>query len=69
MGLPKVLLFHSFIVGSSYLVFDVILQEMLPKHIHMRVAESILFAGKAVRVLRNPSAGFQFQDQQITKGS
>ncbi|XP_044491794.1 gamma-tubulin complex component 4-like [Mangifera indica] len=43
--------------------------EMLPKHIHMRVAESILFAGKAVRVLRNPSAGFQFQDQQITKGS
>lgn len=42
---------------------------MLPEHIHMRVAESILFAGKAVRVLRNPSAAFRFQDQQITRGS
>lgn len=39
----------------------------------MRVAESILFAGKAIRVLRNPSPAFQFQDalcnQQIRKGS
>ena len=39
----------------------------------MRVAESILFAGKAIRVLRNPSPAFQFQDalynQQIKKGS
>lgn len=32
--------------------------DMLPEYIHMRVAESILFAGKAVRVLRNPSPGF-----------
>ncbi|XVE73341.1 hypothetical protein DITRI_Ditri11bG0109900 [Diplodiscus trichospermus] len=47
--------------------------DMLPEHIHMRVAESILFAGKAIRVLRNPSPAFQFQDalynQQLKKGS
>ncbi|GAB4829907.1 Gamma-tubulin complex component 4 [Ancistrocladus abbreviatus] len=35
---------------------------MLPEYVHMRVAESILFAGKAVRVLRNPCPGFQSQD-------
>ena len=35
-----------------------LMQDMLPEYIHMRVAESILFAGKAVRVLRNPSPGF-----------
>ncbi|XP_034691369.1 gamma-tubulin complex component 4 [Vitis riparia] len=47
--------------------------DMLPDYIHMRVAESILFAGKAIRVLRNPSSAFRFQDtlnhQQIPKGS
>ncbi|XP_022757962.1 gamma-tubulin complex component 4 isoform X2 [Durio zibethinus] len=47
--------------------------DMLPEYIHMRVAESILFAGKAIRVLRNPSPAFQFQDavynQQTKKGS
>ncbi|KAL2945352.1 Gamma-tubulin complex component 4 [Bienertia sinuspersici] len=32
--------------------------DMLPEYIQMRVAESILFAGKAIRVLRNPSPGF-----------
>ena len=46
---------------------------MLPEYIHMRVAESILFAGKAIRVLRNPSHVFRFQDagyyQQMPKGS
>lgn len=42
---------------------------MLPEYIHMRVAESILFSGKAVRVLRNPSAAFRFQDQQMTGSS
>lgn len=31
---------------------------MLPEYIPMRVGESILFAGKAVRVLRNPSPSF-----------
>ncbi|XAR58424.1 hypothetical protein NMG60_11013809 [Bertholletia excelsa] len=36
--------------------------DMLPEYITMRVAESILFAGKAVRILRNPSPTFQFQD-------
>ncbi|KAJ6680150.1 GAMMA TUBULIN COMPLEX PROTEIN [Salix purpurea] len=45
--------------------------DMLPDYIHMRVAESILFAGKAIRVLRNPSPAFQFKDtvynQQIPK--
>ncbi|OWM80109.1 hypothetical protein CDL15_Pgr010087 [Punica granatum] len=47
--------------------------DMLPEYIHMRVAESVLFAGKAVRVLRNPSTAFRFQDsishQQMPKGS
>jgi len=38
------------------------MQDMLPEYIHMRVAESVLFAGKAVRVLRNPSPGFFTQD-------
>ncbi|OMO81948.1 Spc97/Spc98 [Corchorus olitorius] len=46
--------------------------DMLPEYIHMRVAESILFAGKAIRVLRNPSPAFQFQDalgnQRKTQG-
>lgn len=49
--------------------FALILQDMLPEHINMRIAESILFAGKAVRVLRNPSSAFRFQDQQITRSS
>lgn len=46
---------------------------MLPEYIHMRVAESVLFAGKAIRVLRNPSPAFQFKDplhnQQIPRGA
>ncbi|RZC22975.1 Gamma-tubulin complex component 4-like isoform D [Glycine soja] len=36
--------------------------DMLPEYIPMRVAESILFAGKAVQVLRNPSPSFQSGD-------
>nr|CAB3460271.1 unnamed protein product [Digitaria exilis] len=36
--------------------------DMLPEYIHMRVAESILFAGKAIRVLRNPSPGATLQE-------
>ncbi|KAF5931360.1 hypothetical protein HYC85_032233 [Camellia sinensis] len=51
--------------------------DMLPEYIPMRVAESVLFAGKAVRVLRNPSPAFRFQDacvpstetKRITKNS
>ncbi|KAK1284934.1 hypothetical protein QJS10_CPB20g01980 [Acorus calamus] len=35
---------------------------MLPEYIHMHVAESILFAGKAIRVLRNPGPAFKSQD-------
>lgn len=39
----------------------------------MRVAESILFAGKAVRVLRNPTTNFRLQEsfmcQLVLKGS
>lgn len=46
---------------------------MLPEYIPMHVAESILFAGKAVRVLRNPSPAIRFQDapshQQMSRGS
>ncbi|KAF3436460.1 hypothetical protein FNV43_RR23552 [Rhamnella rubrinervis] len=55
-----------------HLGFHIVL-DMLPEYIHMRVAESILFAGKAIRVLRNPSHAFWFQDaahhQQIPKGN
>lgn len=40
---------------------------MLPEYIHMCVAESVLFAGKAVRVLRNPSPAFQYQDLACTQ--
>ncbi|KAJ8749569.1 hypothetical protein K2173_026218 [Erythroxylum novogranatense] len=36
--------------------------DMLPEYVHMRVAESILFAGKAIRVLRNPSPAFWVKD-------
>eukprot|EP01018_Ginkgo_biloba_P006220 Gb_14684 [translate_table: standard] len=36
--------------------------DMLPDYIQMRVAESILFVGKAVRVLRNPSPSFRSQE-------
>ncbi|KAK4430876.1 Gamma-tubulin complex component 4 [Sesamum alatum] len=47
--------------------------DMLPEYIPMHIAESILFAGKAIRVLRKPSHGIQFQaapsHQQIQKGS
>ncbi|AQK84396.1 Gamma-tubulin complex component 4 [Zea mays] len=43
---------------------------MLPEYIHMRIAESILFAGKAIRVLRNPSPSATLQDPVIrTVGS
>ncbi|VAH14667.1 unnamed protein product [Triticum turgidum subsp. durum] len=47
--------------------------DMLPDYIHMRVAESILFAGKAIRVLRNPSPGATLLEptnqSQTLKGS
>lgn len=35
---------------------------MLPEYILEHVAESILFAGKAIRVLRNPSSTFRSVD-------
>ncbi|KAI4319395.1 hypothetical protein MLD38_032995 [Melastoma candidum] len=34
--------------------------DMLPQYIHMHVAESVLFAGKAIRVLRNPNTASRF---------
>lgn len=34
---------------------------MLPEYISLEVAESILFVGKALRVLRNPSMTFKSQ--------
>lgn len=47
--------------------------DMLPEYIHMPIAESILFSGKAIRILRNPSPTFRYQDsafnQQIPRGS
>ncbi|KAH6811180.1 GAMMA-TUBULIN COMPLEX PROTEIN 4 [Perilla frutescens var. frutescens] len=43
--------------------------DMLPDYIPMQIAESILFAGKAIRVLRNPSPAVQSQGQHMQKGS
>ncbi|KAL1558386.1 Gamma-tubulin complex component 4 [Salvia divinorum] len=43
--------------------------DMLPEYIPMHIAESILFAGKAIRVLQNPSPIAQSQGQHIQKGS
>lgn len=43
--------------------------DMLPEYIPMHVVESILFAGKAIRVLRNPSPAVQSQGQHVQKGS
>lgn len=46
---------------------------MLPEHISMHIAESILFSGKAIRILRNPCASFKFPEailqQPTVKGS
>lgn len=55
-----------------YLISDIYLleiQDMLPEYIQMPVAQSILFAGKAVRVLRNPSSGFQLKDDSSNQNS
>ncbi|CAL1390135.1 unnamed protein product [Linum trigynum] len=52
--------------------FDTCL-DMLPSYIPTSVADSILFAGKAIRILRNPSPGFQLKDpldnQQVKRGA
>ncbi|XP_076942672.1 gamma-tubulin complex component 4 homolog [Bidens hawaiensis] len=37
-------------------------RDMLPEYIPMHIAESVLFAGKAIRVLRNPSSAFRSVD-------
>jgi gamma-tubulin complex component 4 len=42
---------------------------MLPEYIQMPVAQSILFAGKAVRVLRNPSFRFQLREDSSNQNS
>ncbi|KAJ3669511.1 hypothetical protein LUZ60_011461 [Juncus effusus] len=42
--------------------------DMLPEYIQMPVAQSILFSGKAIRVLRNPSSGFRLQDSSFNVG-
>ncbi|CAN1268253.1 Gamma-tubulin complex component 4 [Linum perenne] len=51
--------------------FDTCL-DMLPSYIPTSIADSILFAGKAIRILRNPSPAFLFKDpldnQQMIKG-
>ncbi|KAJ0589875.1 putative gamma-tubulin complex component protein [Helianthus annuus] len=41
--------------------------DMLPEYIPMHIAESILFAGKAIRVLRNPSSAFRSVDARHKK--
>ncbi|CAN1801933.1 Gamma-tubulin complex component 4 [Linum perenne] len=41
--------------------FDTCL-DMLPSYIPTSIADSILFAGKAIRILRNPSPAFLFKD-------
>ncbi|EYU46733.1 hypothetical protein ABFS82_04G014200 [Erythranthe guttata] len=47
--------------------------DMLPEYVPINIAESILFAGKAIRVLRNPSPSVQLHGasshQSIQKGS
>lgn len=59
-----VLIVLCFIAGykefiQTILLFTLfVLQDMLPEYVPMRVAESVLFAGKAIRVLRNPSPSF-----------
>ncbi|XP_075500920.1 gamma-tubulin complex component 4 homolog isoform X2 [Primulina tabacum] len=59
-------------LADWHLGFHVYL-DMLPEYIPMNVAESVLFAGKAIKVLRNPCPTVQYQDassqQQIPKGS
>ncbi|KAL3827817.1 hypothetical protein ACJIZ3_016619 [Penstemon smallii] len=59
-------------LNDWHLGFHVCL-DMLPEYITMHVAESVLFAGKAIRVLRNPSSAVQFEDaesnQQTQRGS
>ncbi|XP_073310609.1 gamma-tubulin complex component 4 isoform X2 [Primulina huaijiensis] len=59
-------------LADWHLGFHVYL-DMLPEYIPMNVAESVLFAGKAIKVLRNPRPTVQYQDassqQQIPKGS
>ncbi|KAI3506639.1 hypothetical protein L1887_21199 [Cichorium endivia] len=49
-------------ISDWYMGFNISL-EMLPEYVPVHVAESILFAGKAIRVLRNPSSSFQFVDE------
>ncbi|KAK3020859.1 hypothetical protein RJ639_045541 [Escallonia herrerae] len=59
-------------LSNWHLGFHIAL-DMLPEYIPMGVAESILFAGKAVGLLRNPSPAFRFHDvlshQHISRGS
>ncbi|KAL8530985.1 hypothetical protein ACS0TY_007843 [Phlomoides rotata] len=55
-------------VTDWHLGFHIFL-DMLPEYVPMHIAESILFAGKAIRVLRNPSPAAQFQGQHMQKGS
>ncbi|KAJ4820841.1 Gamma-tubulin complex component [Rhynchospora pubera] len=43
--------------------------DMLPEYIQMPVAESILFAGKAIRVLRNPGSEFQLREDSSNHSS
>ncbi|XP_024982197.1 gamma-tubulin complex component 4-like isoform X1 [Cynara cardunculus var. scolymus] len=48
-------------LNDWYMGFNISL-DMLPEYIPVQVAESILFAGKAIRVLRNPSSAFRSVD-------
>ncbi|EPS72084.1 hypothetical protein M569_02672 [Genlisea aurea] len=48
--------------------------DMLPEYISIQVAESVLFAGKAIRVLRNPNPAFRLREhspanQHVQKGA
>ncbi|KAL4558866.1 hypothetical protein LXL04_037070 [Taraxacum kok-saghyz] len=48
-------------ISDWYMGFSISL-DMLPEHVPVSVAESILFSGKAIRVLRNPSSSFKCVD-------
>ncbi|KAL7611823.1 hypothetical protein Lser_V15G05509 [Lactuca serriola] len=46
---------------------NVLFQDMLPEYTPIHMAESILFAGKAIRVLRNTISAFRSVDATHTK--
>lgn len=59
----KLLLDHLPILATANVLF----QDMLPEYTPLHMAESILFAGKEIKVLHNPSSAFRSVDATHTK--